>query len=131
MSSGYPMSSEPDVEGTFIGTASWTRGGRIYAYDPKAASLADTGLAPQGKFDNPQGYVSREVRVTSHDGVKVPLSIIHRADLKLDGSHPTLVTGYGSYGHSMYVYYDPKNLAWLERGGVLAVAHVRGGGEFG
>jgi prolyl oligopeptidase len=131
MSAGYAFGAEPDVDGTFVGTASWTRAGRYYAYDPKADKLIDTGLAPQGKFDNPEGYVSREVRVTRHDGVQVPLSIIHKAGLKLDGSNPTLVTGYGSYGMTMYVYYDPKNLAWLERGGVLAVAHVRGGGEFG
>ena len=104
---------------------------RIYAYDPAAGALKDTGLTPLGKFDNPEGYVSREVRVTSHDGVQVPLSIVHKAGLKLDGSNPTLVDGYGSYGMTMYAHFDPKTLAWLERGGVLAVAHVRGGGEFG
>ena len=51
--------------------------------------------------------------------------------MKLDGSHPTLVSGYGGYGHIMSVQFNPMRLAWLERGGVLAFAHVRGGGEFG
>ena len=67
----------------------------------------------------------------SHDGVKVPLSIIHRSDLKLDGNNPALMSGYGAYGHVMAMGFDPTNLAWLERGGVIAIAHVRGGGAFG
>jgi prolyl oligopeptidase len=71
------------------------------------------------------------VLVPSHDGVKVPLSIVHRRDLALDGSHPTILSGYGAYGFSAHVNFDAINLAWLERGGVLATAHVRGGGAFG
>jgi prolyl oligopeptidase len=69
--------------------------------------------------------------VPSHDGVLVPLSIIHRRDIKLDGRNPAFISGYGAYGHSNPMRYDPVQLAWLERGGVLAVAHVRGGGAFG
>jgi prolyl oligopeptidase len=69
--------------------------------------------------------------VPSHDGVRVPLSIVYRKGLKRDGSHPLLLDGYGSYG----ITYDPNfsamRLAWLERGGVFAAAHVRGGGEYG
>ena len=55
----------------------------------------------------------------------------HKQDIKLDGSNPTLLSGYGAYGHIAAMGYDPTNLAWLERGGVIAVAHVRGGGAFG
>ena len=51
--------------------------------------------------------------------------------LKLDGSHPTLLHGYGSYGITYDPGFDPSSLAWLERGGVVAVAHIRGGGEYG
>jgi prolyl oligopeptidase len=61
----------------------------------------------------------------------VPLSIIHKRGLKLDGSHPTLLDGYGAYGISLDPFFDAKFLAWLERGGIYAVAHVRGGGEYG
>jgi prolyl oligopeptidase len=71
------------------------------------------------------------VQVASHDGVRVPLSILHKRGLVMDGSHPTLVNGYGGYGMVMSAHFNPTNLAWLERGGVLAYAHVRGGGEFG
>lgn len=129
--SGSVAAARADMPGVFIGTRSWTRAGHLYSFDPETKELADTGLVPQGKFDEPQGLTSTEVMVASHDGVKVPLSIIHRANLKLDGSHPAMISGYGAYGHTMAVQYNPINLAWLERGGVIAIAHVRGGGAFG
>ena len=131
MSSASPFGARPDTDGVFLYAESWTRGGRTYAYDPATKKLTDTGLSPPGKFDAPQGLESHEVLVTSHDGVKVPLSIVHRSALKLDGSNPTLVVGYGSYGISIGAGFDPTDLAWFERGGVMAVAHVRGGGELG
>jgi prolyl oligopeptidase len=61
----------------------------------------------------------------------VPLSIIHKEGLVFDGSSPLILSGYGAYGSIRHAGYNPLNLAWLERGGVLAVAHVRGGGEKG
>src|SRR5439155_2046592 len=61
----------------------------------------------------------------------VPLSIIHRKDLAMDGSHPTLLAGYGAHGISITPGFDPTRLAWLEKGGVIAYAHARGGGEYG
>jgi prolyl oligopeptidase len=125
------VQADADVDGVFIGTRSWTRAGRTFAYDPASGKLTDTGLRPRGKFDDPQGLVAEEVQVASHDGVKVPLSIIRRSDLKLDGKNPTLVIGYGAYGMTMSVAYRAPNLAWLDRGGVIAFAHVRGGGAYG
>ena len=74
---------------------------------------------------------SSEVLVASHDRVQVPLSIIHRKDIRLDGTNPTLLSGYGAYGFTNSMRFDPIQLAWLERGGVIAIAHVRGGGAFG
>jgi prolyl oligopeptidase len=61
----------------------------------------------------------------------VPISIVHRRDLARDGGNPTLLDGYGAYGISAEPYFDATRLAWLERGGVFAACHVRGGGEFG
>jgi len=127
----FPSLIDTDIDGILAGTASWTRGGKLYAFDPKTRAFTDTGLHPRGKFDDVEGYESHEVMVTSHDGVKVPLSIIHKKGLTLDGSHPTLVSGYGAYGMIGSVHFNPIDLAWLERGGVIAHAHVRGGGEFG
>ncbi len=130
-SDGSPLAVHTDVDGAFVATASWTRGGRIYAYDPKTRALVDTNLKPRGKYDDVEGYESAEVLVPSHDGVKVPLSILYKKGIKLDGSHPTLVSGYGGYGMRSSAYFSPVRLAWLERGGVLGIAHVRGGGEYG
>ena len=75
--------------------------------------------------------MAREVRVKSHDGVEVPVSIISRADIKLDGSNPTILYAYGAYGLTESPGWSPRLLAWLEKGGVYAFAHVRGGGVFG
>jgi prolyl oligopeptidase len=119
------------VPGILLSTASWTRGGRVYAYDPRTRSFTDTGLAPVGKYDAVAGLTSEEVEVKSWDGTMVPLSIVHRADLKKNGENPTLLVGYGSYGLSQDVGFSATRLAWLEKGGVWAMAHVRGGGENG
>ncbi|QOV88387.1 prolyl oligopeptidase family serine peptidase [Humisphaera borealis] len=129
--SASAFGTSTDVDGALIATSSWVRGGKMYTYDPAKKSLADAGLKPAGKFDHVEGFESIDVQVPSHDGVKVPLSIVYKMGLKLDGSHPTLVNGYGAYGMTTPPHFDPIRLAWLERGGVLAYASVRGGGALG
>jgi prolyl oligopeptidase len=129
--SGTVVAARPDMPGAFIRTSSWTRAGRLYRYHAGARELIDTALLPQGKFDAPDWLTSSELMAPSHDGVQVPLSVIHRRDLRLDGANPTLLSGYGAYGAAASPQYNPVQLAWLERGGILAVAHVRGGGAFG
>jgi prolyl oligopeptidase len=61
----------------------------------------------------------------------VPLTILAKKSLRLDGGNPAILDGYGAYGITLEPDYRPRRLAWLERGGILAIAHVRGGGEFG
>jgi prolyl oligopeptidase len=68
---------------------------------------------------------------TSKDGTKVPLSILRRKGTKLDGSNPTLLTGYGGFGISVTPSFWAGARVWLDQGGVFAVANLRGGGEFG
>ena len=125
------LASDVRVPGVVFDTSGWTRFGGILAYNPRTAKVSDTGLQPQGPHDNPSDMVSTEVKVKSHDGTLVPMSIIHRKGLKLDGSNPTLLYGYGAYGISQTPFYRPTFLPWFQRGGVLAVPHVRGGGEYG
>lgn len=88
-------------------------------------------LAHAGAFDAPPGIQAREVMVRSHDGVMVPVSILSRSDVKLDGSNPTILYGYGAYGTVETPGFSAARLAWLEQGGIYAIAHVRGGGVFG
>ncbi|MFK7829308.1 MAG: prolyl oligopeptidase family serine peptidase [Congregibacter sp.] len=127
----YLSAVSPMLDGVRIYESSWIQGGVRYHYDPETGKFTDDGLVPKGEFDALEGFVAKEVRVTSHDGTQVPVSIIHRADLKLDGSNPTIVYGYGSYGISMDVGFSTIRMAWLEQGGIYAIAHVRGGGEYG
>jgi len=72
-----------------------------------------------------------DVKVPSHDGVLVPMTVLYRKGLKRDGTHPTLLSGYGAYGHSETAHFSPSSMAWLEQGGVLAYANVRGSGVYG
>ncbi len=125
------LSADPRLPGVLFDTGAWTRFGGYYAYDPKTAKVVDTKLQSQGPYDNPGDLVSMEVKVKSHDGTLVPLSIVHKKGMKLDGTNPTILYGYGAYGISQTPFYRPQYLAWFERGGVFAVAHVRGGGENG
>jgi prolyl oligopeptidase len=125
------VTAHAEIDGVYIATRSWSQAGHVYEYDPTAKSLTDTRLLAVGKYDLPANLTSTEFMVSSHDGVKVPLSIIHRKDIQLNGSNPTILSGYGAYGATAAMRYEPTELAWLERGGVLAVAHVRGGGAYG
>ncbi len=76
-------------------------------------------------------FVSERLWATAPDGVKVPISLVHRHDIRLDGNNPTLLYGYGSYGYSFDPGFDSRRVSLLERGFVLAIAHIRGGSEMG
>jgi prolyl oligopeptidase len=125
------MAADPRRPGVAFAFGGWTRFGAVYAFDPASGRVRDTGLQPQGRFDNPPHLVATEVKVKAADGTLVPLSIVHRKGLKLDGGNPTIVYGYGAYGIATTPFFRPTWLSWFDRGGVLAVAHVRGGGEYG
>ena len=119
------------VPGTLLEMTSWTKANSVYAYDPKARQITNTKLQPAGPYDDPGNLVSVEVKAKSYDGTLIPLSITYKKGLRLDGSNPTLLDGYGAYGITLDPSFDPKYLAWYDAGGVFAVAHLRGGGEYG
>ncbi len=133
------MFTDPQQDGAIFRLSAWTRAsaihiaapGKVGAGSAVATTVQPLPLTSPGPFDAPGGLMAREVRVKSHDGVEVPLSILSRADLKLDGRNPTLLYGYGAYGVTETPGWSPRLLAWLERGGVFVIAHVRGGGVFG
>jgi prolyl oligopeptidase len=119
------------LAGTLLELTSWTRARKIYAYDPSSKAVSDTKLQPVGKFDEPTDLESHELKVKSYDGTMVPLSVVYKKGLKFDSKNPMLLQGYGAYGITLDPSFDPRRIAWFERGGVFAVAHVRGGGEYG
>ena len=124
------MAASPVIDGAVVSLAGWTRAREIYAVDA-SGKAANTKLQPLGPFDAPADLVATEVSVKSHDGAMVPLSIIHKKGVQLDGNNPALLYGYGSYGITEEPGFGPTRLAWLERGGVFAVANVRGSGVYG
>ncbi len=128
------LSTDDRVPGAMFALQSWIKAPREMAYVPgdngSAGVLRDTGLVP------PAGSESNDMAVhdafaTSYDGTLIPVSIISQKGVALDRSHPTMVIGYGSYGLSLDPVYRPAWQAWVERGGIVAVAHIRGGGEYG
>lgn len=125
------LSNDYRMPDPYIGLTSWTRAPAYYRYNPEDGSITQSDLRPMGPFDAPEGMVTRRYMVPSHDGVEVPLTVVHHESVQLDGSNPAILWGYGAYGISQRPAYGPLRLPWLERGGIFAVAHVRGGGELG
>jgi len=126
----YGIDASPLEKGMRFGIDSWIHAPALFSYDPASGAVTDTGVAPKDPLDVSHLRV-REVMVPSTAGAQVPVSIIYRDDTALDGSHPTLFEGYGSYGDPSDPYFSASSLEWVLRGGVLATAHVRGGGEYG
>ena len=118
----------PKVPGAILTLSGWTRAQRHYFLEGSGEEPRALALAPPGRYDTLAGVTAREVKVKSHDGVEVPMSIISRSDVKLDGSNPTQVYGYAAYGNVEEPGLNARNLAWFEQGGVLAICHARGGG---
>ncbi len=79
----------------------------------------------------PENYETKRIWVDARDGVKVPMSLVYRKGIELNGNNPTLVYAYGSYGSSTDPYFSSSRLSLLNRGFVFALAHVRGGQELG
>ncbi len=83
-----------------------------------------------GKFDK-NNYIEKRIWATAQDGTKVPISLIYRKEIKLDGKNPLLQYAYGSYGHSMDCTFSTTRLSLLDRGFIFAIAHIRGGEDLG
>jgi prolyl oligopeptidase len=124
------LSADPERDGVLFSEEGWIRPPGFYLYEPDKQPIAINELATRTNADF-AGIVAEEVEAVSADGTRVPLSIIRRADLPRDSARPTIVSGYGGYAISETPAFSPTRLAWLERGGIAAICHVRGGGEKG
>jgi len=118
---------EYDDPETFFAFTSFNRPTTIYRYDTRAGEVS-VWEAPKVAF-NPEDYTVEQVFYASKDGTRVPMFIIRKAGTT--GPAPTLLYGYGGFDISVTPAFSPTRLAWLEKGGVYAVANLRGGGEYG
>ncbi|WP_374581017.1 prolyl oligopeptidase family protein [Pseudoduganella sp.] len=114
---------------TFYAYTSFTTPATIYRLDMKTGK---SSIYRQPKVDfDPSAFDVRQQFYTSKDGTKVPMFIVSRKGMKLDGSNPTYLYGYGGFNVSLTPSFSVANLAWVEMGGVYVVANLRGGGEYG
>ncbi|MBN1853221.1 MAG: S9 family peptidase [Pirellulales bacterium] len=109
---------------SFIDAPAW------YRFDPSDPNRTKAFLATQSPVDFSDTEVVREYAI-SKDGTRIPVNIIRRKGILLDGSNPVLLSGYGGYGVSLTPGFSAVNRVWIEQGGVRAIANLRGGGEFG
>ncbi len=121
--------SRRDVEHVFYTFTSFIYPPTIFRYD-LATGESDVFRQSEYPFD-PDEYVVVQEFYESADGTRVPMFIAHRRDEVRDGTNPTYLYAYGGFNVSVTPSFSPSNIAWMERGGIYAVANIRGGGEFG
>lgn len=120
--------ADPGSPDILFGMTGWVLPPSWYEY--ANGKITPLQLAPPWS-DDLSGYVSEEVKAPAADGTMIPLSIVHKRGLKLDGKNPLWLIGYGAYGITLSPSLASRFIPLMEDGGVLAVAHVRGGGEYG
>jgi prolyl oligopeptidase len=111
-------------------SVSYTEPRTWYRWSPESGQAVKTALSVPFPIDFSDVQVVRDEAI-SQNGVRVPITILHRKGLQRDGSHPALLTGYGGYGVSLTPFFNPGLRIWLDHGGVMAIANLRGGGELG
>lgn len=109
--------------------ASFTKANTVYQYDlntKKASIWKETQTAFKA-----EDYVSKQIFYTSKDGTKVPMFLVYKKDILLDGNNPTLLYGYGGFQIPLLPSFSVERIPFLENGGIIAIANLRGGGEYG
>jgi prolyl oligopeptidase len=113
----------------FFSFTSFTFPNTIYRYD---IASGETVLFKEAGIDfDSDAYETKQVFYTSKDGTKVPMFIVHKKGLQMDGSNPTMLYGYGGFNVSLTPSFSVSRLVFLENGGVFAMPNIRGGGEYG
>jgi prolyl oligopeptidase len=113
----------------FYSFSSYNAPPTIYRYDFKTGK-SEIFRKSDVKF-SPNDYEVKQVFYNSKDGTKIPMFIVHKKGIKLDGNNPTLLYAYGGFNISLTPGFSVSRVAWMEMGGVYAVANLRGGGEYG
>lgn len=120
---------EKDDQSVYYSFTNYKTPGTIFQFDVNSGK--SEVYSESGADFNPDNYESKQVFFTSKDGTKVPMILTYKKGIKLDGSNPTILYGYGGFNISLTPRFSATRAAWLEQGGIYAVANLRGGGEYG
>lgn len=123
------FSGTPGDPETFYGFSSFNQPGAVYRFNSNTG-VSTIFAQPKLSF-NPQDYRVTQVFYPSKDGTKIPMFVVHKKDLDLSKGAPTLLYAYGGFNISQTPTFSPTRMAWLQSGGVFALANIRGGGEYG
>lgn len=121
--------AEENAKELFYSFTTFTAPNAIYRFD---IATAKSTLIRRSKLNfDPDLYETKQIFYNSKDGTRVPMFLVHRKGLKLDGSNPTILYGYGGFDIPLTPSFSANQIAWMELGGVYAVANLRGGSEYG
>jgi prolyl oligopeptidase len=124
------MDTDGNAPGALLILSGWLQPMGIWSLDA-SGKLADTGITPKPSIDV-SAYTTERRFATAKDGTQIPYSLIYKKGLKLDGKNPSFISAYGSYGAAAYSpVFAGRTLAFVDQGGIIGYANVRGGGEFG
>ena len=126
---GWPLNGRGSSPELFYSFTSFLAPNSVYRYDLRSG--ASTPFQPPRVPFDQSAYETRQLFYTSKDGTRVPMFVTAAKNLKLNGTNPTFLTGYGGYGANLQPDYLPDVPLWLEMGGIYVVANLRGGGEYG
>lgn len=115
----------------WITCSGWANDEQRFKYDLKTNTFKPENLAPIADYPEFKDIIVEEIIIKARDGEEIPVSLIHNKDFKRDSKNLVLIDSYGSYGISNNPYFSKAYLLWALQGGIVAVAHVRGGGEKG
>ncbi|HVS46760.1 MAG TPA: prolyl oligopeptidase family serine peptidase [Verrucomicrobiae bacterium] len=123
------FSGWPHDTSVYYSYSGWTTPPTIFSYNI-ATGRSTVYLRPKIHFDA-SNYTTKEIFYASKDGTRVPMMISYRKGIALDGSHPTILYGYGGFDIPMTPYFSTFLETWMQMGGIYAVANIRGGSEYG
>ncbi|MBL7781391.1 MAG: S9 family peptidase [Saprospiraceae bacterium] len=130
--SAYSMCMDTKTNEYYVGVTSWNKPFTVFVYNADTDKFSPSPLFPAPVYpDEYKNLIVEEVEVKGHDGVMVPLSIIYKKGTKKDSSNVCLMESYGAYGYGMSPYFNVELNSLAIKGAVIAIPHVRGGGEKG
>lgn len=120
-----------DESDLWITCSGWSQDRKRYRYEVTTNTFKPEDIREEEDYSEYKDIVVEEIEIKTHDGLDLPLTIIYKKGLRKNGKNRLIMDGYGAYGVLNSAYFNPYSLLWVLDGGILAYAHVRGGGEKG